>query len=270
MTLGMDPSLTNFGWAVQGPGFVDGGLFHTSSKTLFVDRYIEMRANVRALIQRLGIKRMGIEYPIFHDIFSEGMYGLFLYTCEALKSEKVDVVFFSPGQIKAYARENLVRPKGWKMQKSDMVEAAKLVSGFKGTLNHNIADAFWVASLASRFWQFHDSVQDLIRTPDISVQGKLSEILTDPIDIQILEGAWESSDLAGVAKHLSMSQVAIQHRLLKSINQLAVHLGDYTPLEVKQFSSVREVSRGKHAGETEAKGIMFREDERFFCWSGGQ
>jgi len=166
--LGLDPSLTNFGWAVYDTE-ADGaaicperGRFQTSSKQLFVDRYIEMRANVKALVKKLGVTRIGQEYPIFNDLWSEGMYGLFLYTCEALRECKVDLVFFSPPQIKAHAREFLARPKIggnlWTMNKPDMVEAARDASGGKGVWNHNEADAFWVARSAARFWQLLDGV----------------------------------------------------------------------------------------------------------------
>jgi hypothetical protein len=210
--LGFDPSLTNFGWAVfdtdvpsgQPTRCVDRGRFQTSSRTLFVDRYIEMRDNVCGLIRRQDIRTIGLEYPVFKDLYSEGMYGLFLYTCEALKAEKADVVFFSPGQIKAHARDFLQRPKGWKMEKPDMVEAAKEDCGGKGRWNHNEADAYWVARVASRFWL-------------------------------LLNGSITRQDL--------------------------------TPLESKQFAEIHTFQRGAKAGTSVERGILYREDERFFRWS---
>jgi len=170
LVLGLDPSLTNFGWAIHNPD-ADGidrcperGRFQTASKQLFIDRYIEMRTNVLALVERLGVKLVGCEYPIFNDLWSEGMYGLFLFTCEALRQAKVDLVFFSPPQIKAHARTFLDRPrvggKLWVMKKPDMVEAAREDTGGKGKWNHNEADAYWVARSAARFWQHLDGVVD--------------------------------------------------------------------------------------------------------------
>ena len=132
------------------------------------------------------------------------MYGLFLFTCEALRPEKVDLVFFSPGQIKAHAHRFLERPQGWKMNKPDMVEAAKVDTGGKGRWNHNEADAYWAARAAGRFWLFHDGV---------------------------------------------------------------IGVGDLTPLEEKQFTEIHKYSRGKKAGKIVIRGILFREDERFFRWS---
>lgn len=214
--LGFDPSLTNFGWAIFDTSVPDGqpercldrGRFQTSSKTLFVDRYCDLRESVRNLLDQLGsqygLTRIGLEYPVFKDLYSEGMYGLFLYVCEALRAARVDVVFFSPGQIKAHAAAFLGRPKGWRMDKPDMVEASKADTGGKGRWNHNEADAYWVARVASRFWQFH--------------AGDLSKT-------------------------------------------------DLTPLELKQFTDVHTFTRGARAGVTVERGIMFREDERFFLWS---
>ena len=207
---GFDPSLTNFGWALhdsEGVGrdrCIDRGRFQTSSKMLFIDRYCEMRYKVMALVEQLELQRVGVEYPVFKDLWSEGMYGLFLYTCEALREAKVDVVFFSPGQIKAHARLFLDRPKGWDMKKPDMVEAAKKDTGGKGRWNHNEADAYWVARIATRFWQLFDG--------EISLQ-------------------------------------------------------DLTPLERKQFMDIHRFQRGKKKGRIELRGILYRENERFFQWS---
>ena len=221
---GFDPSLTNFGWALHDTGGVglsrclDQGRFQTSSKTLFIDRYIEMRANVVHLLKGSGIQRMGIEYPIFNDLWSEGMYGLFLFTCEALRQMQMDVIFLSPGQVKGHARDLPVeivdqdsglatlqpfRPKNWKMEKPDMVEAAQADAG-GGKWNHNEADAYWVARTAGRFWLFHDG------------------------------------DLAA---------------------------SDLTDRERKQFADIKTIQRGDRAGQIEKKGILYREDERFFQWS---
>lgn len=209
--LGFDPSLTNFGWALldsdlTGPnqGYcLETGRFQTSSKTLFTDRYVDMRESVQKVIQKYHVSKIGVEYPVFNDIYSEGMYGLFLYTCEAIRAEKADVVFFSPGQIKAHARLFLDRPKGWKMMKPDMVEATKTAEGIR--MNHNEADAYWVARAAMRFWQLHDGI---------------------------------------------------------------IQESDLTPVEVKQFLEIKQYSRGRKAEKSELKGILHREDERFFRWSG--
>jgi hypothetical protein len=175
---------------------------------LFVDRYIQMRTELSQLIRTVKPDRMGIEYPVFGDLWSEGMYGLFLYSCEALKAEGMDVVFFSPMQTKAVMRELINRPKVdgklWKMHKADMVEAARFDTGGKGKWDHNEADAYACARLACRFWLLH-------------------------------EGLLEEASL--------------------------------TPRERKMFLEVKRFKRGKKAGKEVKRGIMHREDERFFLWS---
>ena len=210
LVLGLDPSLTNFGWALhddekEGSDRCPArGRFQTPSKMVFINRYCYMRESLRELIQEYKPDYVGIEYPVFNDLWSEGMYGLFLYSCEALKAEKIDVVFFSPMQVKVHARLSLDRPKGWKMLKGDMVDAAKDDTGGKGRWNHNEADAYLVARTSARFWQLH--------------QGH-------------------------------------------------INVDDLTEPEKKQFTKIHTYQRGKKAGETVRKGILFRESERFFRWS---
>lgn len=207
--LGLDPSLTAFGWALHdslakgADRCVRRGRFATKASMTFVDRYVFMRESLRQLLQDTNPDRVGIESPVFNDLFSEGMYGLFLYSNEALRLERKDVVFFSPGQGKAHARESLKRPDKWKMLKADMVAAARADTG-GGTWNHNEADAYLIARLAARFWGFYE--------------GTISE-------------------------------------------------GELTPVERKQFLLIHTFQRGQRAGQTIKKGLLFREEDRFFRWS---
>ena len=162
LVLGVDPSLTAYGWALHDTNAplgssercLERGRFSTSSKMEFLDRYRYQRDSLREVVQQLKPEKVGIEFPIFNDLFSEGMYGLFLFSCDALKLEKCDVVFWTPLQGKAHAREKIQRPKGWKMDKKDMVEAAKADAG-PGKWNHNEADAYHIAALSGRFWEFN-------------------------------------------------------------------------------------------------------------------
>ena len=151
-----------------------------------------MRESLRALIQEHKPDRVGIEFPVFDNLWSEGMYGLFLYSCEALRAECMDVVFWSPLQAKAHARDTLDRPKGWKMDAAG------------GRWNHNEADAYLVGVLSGRFWEFYD--------------GTLEE-------------------------------------------------GGLTPTESRYFTKVHTFVRGKKAGKTIKKGVIYRESDRFFTWS---
>ncbi len=208
--LGLDPSLRAYGWAIHDTDAtgqsrcVERGRYSTAADMTFVDRYTFMRDTLRELIRRTLPDKVGIESPFFGGTFSEGMYGLFLYSNEALKLERRDVVFFSPLQVKAHARESLGRPDKWKMMKPDMVAAVKHDLGGGKNVNHNEADAYLVARLAGRFWSY-------------------------------LDGSLLDTGL--------------------------------TPEERKLFSEVHTYQRGKKAGKTERKGLVYREEDRYFRWS---
>jgi Holliday junction resolvasome RuvABC endonuclease subunit len=180
MILGLDPSLRNFGWVLMTDDgeYMDKGMMGTDTDMIFVDRYISLRDGLREVIQKCRLDhpaevlRVGIESPIFNDLYSEGMYGLFLYSNEALKLEKVDTVFLTPNQVKAHAQVALGRPKGWKMQKADMVEAAKKATDGQGAKawNHHQADAYWVGYTASRFWKLVNEEIDISELSELEVK----------------------------------------------------------------------------------------------------
>tara|TARA_R110002153_G_scaffold22540_3_gene73956 strand:- start:211 stop:858 length:648 start_codon:yes stop_codon:yes gene_type:complete len=158
-TLGLDPSLTNFGWClIDDDGFsvLKRGRWQTPSKQIFIERYVYLREELRKLIQAEKPDRIGIESPIFNDLYSEGMYGLFLFCNDVFLVEKQDAVFFAPPQVKSHAFDFMGRPKGWKMKKADMVEASKKKSNTNVRWNHNEADAYWVGVIAHRFWEFYE------------------------------------------------------------------------------------------------------------------
>lgn len=175
--LGFDPSLTNFGWALHDTSAegsarcIARGKFQTSSKTLFVARYMDLRDRVRECIQLHQPDAIASESSVFGEMYSEGMYGLFLYVCEACYLESRDLVLFTPPQLKAHARLSLERPqvngKMWHMHKGDMAEAARDHCGGKGRVwDNNEADAYWAAVVGGRFWlRFKGVIGDDDLTP---------------------------------------------------------------------------------------------------------
>src|SRR5271170_1739624 len=103
ITLGLDPSLTGFGWCVHDSSklgaerIVQSGVWSTSSKTMWVQRNADLRENVKKVIDRyLIVEAVGVESTDFGDYWSEGAYGLFLYVNEAIWSRRKDVVHFDP------------------------------------------------------------------------------------------------------------------------------------------------------------------------------
>lgn len=159
ITLGVDPSLTGFGWclhdsSVVGPRrVIKRGHWVTSPKTVFVQRYVDLREQLKQLLDTfLFVEAVGVESPTYGEMWSEGAYGLFLMVNEAIWSRRKDVVYFDPGTVKMLAKQDPKVRKG-KMFKSDMVDAAKADTGIP-RWNHNEADAYHVARFAARFWAF--------------------------------------------------------------------------------------------------------------------
>jgi Holliday junction resolvasome RuvABC endonuclease subunit len=165
ISLGLDPSLTGFGWCIHrsdviGPARVVAKGHHvTDAKAIFVTRYILLRGLLLKLLEEHPeIQAVGVESPPFGESYSEGLYGLFVYVCEAVYLYRKDVVFFDPQSVKRLVKMDPTVRRGT-MDKSDMVEAARIDSGIlKGRFNHNEADAYHIARFAARFWEFVDGV----------------------------------------------------------------------------------------------------------------
>jgi Holliday junction resolvasome RuvABC endonuclease subunit len=159
ITLGLDPSLTGFGWCVHrstvvGPGRVIAkGALATSAKKIYIWRYMFLRKALGKILDEYPeVEAVGVESPPFGEIWSEGLYGLFLYVNEALFTRRKDVVYFDPLRVKALAKMDPSVRRG-RMDKGDMVEAAKADTQIK-RWNHNEADAYIIARSAARFWEF--------------------------------------------------------------------------------------------------------------------
>jgi len=162
ITLGCDPSLRGFGWCLHdsegttpATRVLARGKWKTTPREPFVSRYMTMRANVAGLLTP-EVEAVGVESPPFGELWSEGLYGLFLYVNEALYLAKKDVVFFDPLTVKMLVKVDPSVRKGT-LGKSDMVEAAKQDSGVK-KWDHNGADAYHIARFAARFWQLEKGV----------------------------------------------------------------------------------------------------------------
>jgi Holliday junction resolvasome RuvABC endonuclease subunit len=160
ITLGLDPSMTGFGWCVHNSNVVGTGRvvakgrFTTSSKAIFVQRYIELRSSVEDVLNKYPqIEGVGVESPPFGELWSEGLYGLFVMVNEAIYKHRKDVVYFDPVTLKMLVKVEPDARYGM-LDKADMVMAAKTDTGIKGTFNHNEADAYHIARFSARFWLF--------------------------------------------------------------------------------------------------------------------
>ena len=160
--LGLDPSFTNFGWALveadnpfERIPLIASGRSHTLAKALQIDRLKYLREQVDELIERFDPDYIGVESPIFGASYSEGQYALFMDVNEIVRDQAKDIVYFSPGQLKARAWEYSGYPLGWIMNKAAMIHAASAVLGSPKRLTNDEADAFHCARSALRFWSFY-------------------------------------------------------------------------------------------------------------------
>lgn len=209
ITLGIDPSLSGFGWCVHNSSVSgservkDKGRFKTPSSRVFYWRYMYLREAVRAVLQaHPEVQAVGVESPPIGETFSLGLFALFMYVNEAVMVERRDVVYFDPLRVKLLAKMDPSVRQGT-MDKGDMVDIARQDTGVK-RWNNDEADAYVIARSAARFFDLH--------------AGRIS-----------------ASDL--------------------------------TPAEERVFRSVHVFSRGKKAGKTEERGILFKEGERFYRFS---
>lgn len=156
LSLGLDPSMTGFGWCVHDPDatgrsrVVKKGRWKTSAKDIFLRRYIFLREHIGLVLDEfpeIGI--VGVESPPFGEAWSEGLYGLFLYVNEAVYLRRRDVVHFDPLTVKLLAKEDPSVRRG-KMFKADMVATAKADTGI-ARWNADEADAYHIARFAARF-----------------------------------------------------------------------------------------------------------------------
>lgn len=162
IVLGLDPSLTAYGWALHDTEAegrdrcVVRGRFQTKPRQFpdEIARYMHLRESLAAKIEELDPDAVGLEHPVMNEDYSEGMYGLFLFSMEAIKSQAKDMVLIGPPQVKKFAKDLLDRPKGWSMGKMDMCMAAAEDAG-GGSWDHNEADAYLIGVFAGRFWNFY-------------------------------------------------------------------------------------------------------------------
>lgn len=157
ISLGLDPSLTGFGWLVINPTVlgpervIDSGVVNTESKQIFVSRYLDLKAVVVYLLDKYPeITSVGVESPPFGEQFSEGLYALFVSINEACYLSRKDVVHFDPTTVKMLVRMDPSVRRGT-IDKSDVIEAVKAETGIK-KWNHNAADAYIIARSAAHFY----------------------------------------------------------------------------------------------------------------------
>jgi hypothetical protein len=149
--------MRNMGWCVHDPWaqgkarVIAKGRFSTTADEIFIVRYLWLRDCVTSLLLKYPeVQIVGVESPPFGELWSEGLYGLFLYVNEAIYLQRRDAVYFDPSTVKSLAKEDPSVRQG-KMFKADMVNMARADTDIV-RWNNDEADAYHVARFAARFW----------------------------------------------------------------------------------------------------------------------
>jgi Holliday junction resolvasome RuvABC endonuclease subunit len=158
--LGLDPSITGFGWCVYETHGADDrevlaqGVIGTSPKNGPMPwRYRYLREAFRDLLAKYPqVDIVGIEHPPYKASYSLGLYALYMQVWEALLDHRKSFVYFLPSQLKAYVRHHF--EESGRMTKQDMKEFFVEKFQHKGRLNNNIADAGVAGYMAERYWKF--------------------------------------------------------------------------------------------------------------------
>lgn len=181
--LGLDPSLTGFGLSIisseDGISFEveDTKLIKTKASDSFLYRYMAIRDTIQEYVAKTRPDFVAQEYSPFGESYSEGLFGLYLYTQEAVQNCHLDLVTFGPTQVKAMVRRIL--DLTGKMSKQEIRTAASRVYGLNKKPNHNIADALILAYMG---WAFFAVKQGLVRLEDLSSDYLQSTVKDFPQD----------------------------------------------------------------------------------------
>lgn len=155
--LGVDPSLTNLGYVVLEDGkILERGRFQTeTSDGLNLQRYVLQASSVAKLVRKYDIKYLATEAPFFSAFSTELLFALQSILHLTYWSLGLRVVLLAPLTVKSYACPKL-NPKD--VLKKDMVDSAKLdlKMGERERLANDVADAYWIAKLGSRWWSYYN------------------------------------------------------------------------------------------------------------------
>lgn len=175
LTLGLDPSLRAYGWAVYDGNaktpherLLASGHEGTLSLSVPVARFMHLRALVSDLLRRFDIEAVGIESPAYEGgPFSENHFGLMMFSLEAVFERRKDCVLFDPTTLKyMIGKSNLA--------KSDIQKYVQIDTLSTKQIDNNEADAYCIAKFACRFMQLRAGTV----TPDDLTENERRVFLT--------------------------------------------------------------------------------------------
>jgi hypothetical protein len=156
-TLGLDPSLSAYGWAIHDSDAtgmqrrVASGHEGTLPSAVPVARFMHYRALVERLLLEYQPDVVGIESPAYDaGPFQTIHFGLMMFSMESIFKRRKDLVLFDPATLKGLARFGLKNKIGM-ISKQDMQRFVQLDTLDTNIIDNNEADAYCVAYFSARF-----------------------------------------------------------------------------------------------------------------------
>jgi Holliday junction resolvasome RuvABC endonuclease subunit len=151
ISLGVDPSLRSYGWAVLDNGappssrLIASGHEGTLKSSVPVARFMHFRALVKKLLSQFSIDVVGIESPAYDaGPFQTVHFGLMLYSLEAIFEARKDCVLYDPTTLKYLIERS-------SSTKTDMQRYVQIDTLSTQVINNDEADAYCLAKEAARF-----------------------------------------------------------------------------------------------------------------------
>lgn len=155
--LGIDPSLTAFGWALHDSSAtgvmrrVDSGHVKTLTTTVPVARYMHLRSVVDSLLIAHNPDMIGMESPAFDaGPFQTIHFSIMMFVMESIFKMRKDLVLFDPSTLKSLVRGTSKTPKTV-IAKQDVQKFVSLDTMDPNIIDNNEADAYAIAYFAGRF-----------------------------------------------------------------------------------------------------------------------
>lgn len=162
ISLGIDPSMRSYGWAVLDDRaeptsrLMASGHEGTLSSNVPVARFMHFRSLVKGLLSRFPVDVVGIESPAYDaGPFQTIHFGLMLYSLEAVFEARKDCVLYDPTTLKYLIEKSSAT-------KVDMQRYVQLDTLSTKVINNDEADAYCLAKEAARFV----SLKNGILSPD--------------------------------------------------------------------------------------------------------
>lgn len=156
VSLGLDPSLTGFGWAIHDPGSeglyrkVSSGHEATFPTTVPVARFMFYRSLVKRLLKTFKPSIVGIESPAYDaGPFQTIHHSLMMFCLESIFDARTDCVLFDPATVKSLTK-GVSNQKGI-MTKLNMQRFVQIDTNDTELIDNNEADAYCISYFASRF-----------------------------------------------------------------------------------------------------------------------